>query len=66
MKNKVLVNGNMVTKSWRRVVGKFAFFTLVIMPLVLLLIPAGAIWLLSLGHLNFIGVLNEYLIKISP
>lgn len=62
MGSKILVDGTIATKSWREVVGRVLSF-LVLFPIVLLFIPAGILWLVSLGHINFAGPLGEYFDK---
>lgn len=56
---KVLENGAIATKSWRNWVGKFLIFLLGVLPVFVLLLPAGIVWLISLGHMNFCGILWE-------
>lgn len=59
MESKVFLDGAIATKSWRGLVGKTLLFVLVLMPLFLLCVPAGFIWLVSLGHINFVGIMTK-------
>jgi hypothetical protein len=55
MDNKILVNHSIVTESWKISMGKIGLF-IVMIPYALLIIPAGLIWFLSLGHVYLVGI----------
>lgn len=60
MTNKILTNGSIATKQWRRGI-KIVLLCLGIISLFLLCLPAVAVWLISLGHINFCGVLTKWI-----
>lgn len=63
MEGKVFVNSAIATKEWRRFI-KVAFWFLVFMPICLLVIPFGLIWVVSLGHINLLGIWDSLTEKI--
>ena len=56
MDSKILANGAVATKTWRQTVGKALLFLLAI-PLMVLIVVSGVLWFISLGHINFLGIL---------
>jgi len=65
MKKSILVDGAIATKTWRNMVSRGLIFLFAVMPLVLLIVPAGVIWFLSLGHINLLGILDSCFSKLA-
>lgn len=59
MSGKILVNSSIVTKAWREGVGRILCFCLLV-PCLVLVLPVGLIWFVSLGHINLFSFWLRY------
>lgn len=64
MDSRIFVGGTIATKEWRKFVKKALWF-LLFMPVTLLVIPIGMVWLVSFGHLNLLGIWTSTMDKVG-
>ena len=60
MDSKVFQNGAIATKQWVKSMSSVGLF-IVQMLIILLIAPAGILWLITLGHINLVGIMFEWL-----
>lgn len=63
MKNKILVNSAMVTEDWKKYVGGAARVLVSAVVGMALMIPAALLWFVSLGHINFVQLIDSWMEK---
>lgn len=65
MDSKILVDGAVATKVWKETVGGILLFIFGLVPLAVLVMLMVVPWLLSLGHINLVGVLGGVFEKLG-